>query len=66
MKAKVKMRRVNFTKRLTLFVNLRNCMRLEVYVNPEFFFIACKYQDFPETMHIREEIRNFSFYIREA
>ena len=60
------MRRVNFTKRLTFLVNLRNCMGLEVYLNPEFFFIAYKPQDFPETMHIRGEIRNFPFYIRKV
>ena len=68
MKAKVIMRRVNFTERLTLFVNLRNCMRPEVYLNLNFFFffIAWKPQDFPETMNIRGEIRNFLFYVREA
>ena len=35
-------------------------------LEPWTFFIAWKPQDFPETMHIRGEIRNFPFYIRDA
>lgn len=37
-KAKVRMWSMNFTERFTLFVNLQNCVRPEVYLNPEFFF----------------------------
>ena len=62
MKAKVIMRRVNFTEKLTLYVNLRNSMRPEVYLNLIFFFfIVWKPQDFPKTMNIREGLEIFPF-----
>ena len=69
MKAKVKLRRVKFNERLTLFVNNETVWGEiwypEEYLTPFFllffFSTAWKPQDFPETLHTGWEIRNLPF-----
>ena len=55
--------KVNVIREFTKLYEAWSILEPEFFL---FFFIAWKPQDFPETMNIRGEIRNFLFYVREA